>query len=114
MATNLLCAATGEDGRDGQDEDLQVQPGRPVLHVVVVPLHAIGERDVAAQALDLRPAGQAGLDAVAVAVAVYALGEGGHEVDALGPRPDERHVAAGEVDDLRELVERPAPQEAPD
>src|SRR3954447_22445801 len=74
----LLCAAPGKDGRDGQNEDLEVEPGRPILHVIVVPLDAIGKRDVTAQSLDLGPAGQAGLDAMTVAVAVHPLGEGGN------------------------------------
>ena len=39
-----------------------------------------------------------------------------HLVVALGqrPRPDQRHVAAQHVHQLRQLVEREAPQEAPD
>src|SRR5689334_21867703 len=108
----LLGAATGKDRGNGQDEDLEVEPGRPILHVIVVPLDPVGKRHVAAQALDLRPAGEAGLHAMAIAVAIDALGERGDEVDALRAGPDERHVAARQIDDLRQLVERPAPQEA--
>ena len=38
-----------QDRRDGEQEDLQVEPERPVLDVVVVPLDAVGERGLAAQ-----------------------------------------------------------------
>src|SRR4051794_20520616 len=45
----LLCAATGKDRGNGQDEDLEVEPGRPILHVIVVPLDPVGKRYVPAQ-----------------------------------------------------------------
>ncbi len=43
------CALLGvpEDGEHGADDDLQVEPGRPVLDVVVVPLDPVGERGLA-------------------------------------------------------------------
>src|SRR4051794_10736502 len=42
-ASTLLGAATGKNRGDRQDEDLEVEPGRPILHVIVVPLHAVGK-----------------------------------------------------------------------
>ena len=48
-------------------QDLDVEPERPVLDVVVVPLDPVAERGLAAQAVHLRPAGDPRLDAVAVA-----------------------------------------------
>src|SRR5690242_15523891 len=50
---------------DRQPHDLQVERDRPVLDVVEVVLDALLDRGVAAPAVDLRPAGQAGLDLVA-------------------------------------------------
>ena len=62
------------------------RPERPVGDVVVVPLHALGERGLPAQAVHLRPAGDARLDAVAVAVAGDVLPEQLDELRALGAR----------------------------
>ena len=50
-------------------EDLQVEAERPVGDVVVVPLDALSQRGLSAQAVHLRPAGDPRLDPVAVAVA---------------------------------------------
>ena len=58
-----------EGGEHRQQQDLQVERERPVADVVVVQLDAVGQRGLAAQAVDLGPAGDAGLDAVAVGVA---------------------------------------------
>src|SRR5262249_47414088 len=46
-------------------QDVQVEPGRPVRDVVEVVLDALAEGGVAAPAVDLGPASDAGLDAVA-------------------------------------------------
>src|ERR687893_1569550 len=61
-----------EDGCHGEQQDLQVEPERPVLDVVVVPLDPVGQRRLAAQAVHLGPAGDPGPDAVAVLVAAHA------------------------------------------
>src|SRR5687767_8730028 len=63
-----LFGAVDERG-EGHQEDLQVEPERPVLDVVVVPLDAVAQRRLAPQAVDLGPAGDARLDAMAVVVA---------------------------------------------
>ena len=102
------------DRVDRHHEDLQVERRRPVLDVVVVPLDAVGERGLAAQAADLRPAGDAGLDAMAVGVARQVAPEQRRELGALRARADQAHLAAEHVDELRQLVQRRAAQEAPD
>ncbi len=51
---------------------------------------------------------------MAVAVAVDVLLEGADEVGALGARPDDRHVAAQDVEELRQLVERQAAHDLAD
>src|SRR5687768_9677374 len=52
------------------DEDLHIEPERPVLDVVGVPFDAVGERRLPAQPVDLGPAGDPGLHAVALSVTV--------------------------------------------
>src|SRR4051794_18213647 len=67
------CAMAGHQCRDRLEQDLEVEPGAPVLDVEVVPLDAVFERGLAAQSVDLRPAGEARLHAVAIRVAVDRL-----------------------------------------
>ena len=60
-------------------------------------------------AVDLRPAGDPGLHVEAVELALVVA------VDLVAerrPRPDHRHVAADDVPELRQLVEREPPQDA--
>src|ERR1044072_250656 len=97
-AARLLDVVAPEQRRDRHQDDLHVEQQRPVLDVVVVPLDAVLERRLAAQALHLRPAGEAGLDAVAVAVAVDVLLDRAHESRALGTRAHARHVALADVE----------------
>src|SRR5205823_4239023 len=59
-----------EHGPEGHEHDLQVEPEREVLDVVVVPLRAVLDRGLAAQAVHLGPAGDPGLDAMPVGVAI--------------------------------------------
>src|SRR5215203_1518329 len=70
------------DRDERQQQNLEIEPERPVLDVVVVPLDPVREGCLAAQAVHLRPAGDTGLDSMAVAVAVDALLE---ETDELRP-----------------------------
>ena len=65
-------------------------------------------------AIHLRPTGDAGLDVVAARIKgdlslIFAVMREG-----VRPRPDQRHVAEQHVDQLRQLVEVPAPQVPPD
>src|SRR5215210_5767815 len=106
--------APGDDREHGQEQDLDVEPERPVLDVVVVPLDPVGEGRLAAEAVDLGPAGDPRLDAVPFRVAVDASLEALDVVHPLGTRADERHLADEDVPELRQLVEREAPEEASD
>src|SRR3712207_1548857 len=90
-----------EDGRDGEQQDLQVEPERPVLDVVVVPLDPVRQRGLAAQAVDLGPAGDPRAHAVAVVVAAHAPLEQLDELGALRPRADDAHLAPQDVEELR-------------
>src|SRR5687767_8636318 len=87
-----------QDADDRQQDDLEVEPGRPVLDVVVVPLDAVGQRRLATEAVDLGPARDAGLDAVAVLVPVDLALETLDVADSLGARTDQGHVAAQDVE----------------
>ncbi len=53
-------AAPGDDLFDDAEDDFDVGPHGPVLDVVVVEAGSVGDVGVAAEAVDLRPAGQAG------------------------------------------------------
>src|SRR2546423_4003368 len=109
--TVALLTSVPEHGQDGHHHDLQVEPERPVLDVVVVPLHSIDERGLPSQAVDLRPAGDARLDAMTVLVAMDRLLEQGDDVVALGSRADHGHVSSQNVDELGQLVQRAPTQE---
>src|SRR5688572_5856347 len=100
-SVGVLLKATHER----EPHDLEVEADRPVLDVIQVVFDALLERGVAAPAVDLRPAGDAGLDLVAQHVLRDAVLELLDEVGALRPRADDRHVAADDVPELRQLVE---------
>src|SRR6478609_8310377 len=103
-------AAAAHDCGQRAGEQLEVAPERPVGHVEVVERDHLGERDVAA-AHDLPEAGEAGGEveaAAAVADDVAIL------FDDQRTRADEAHLAAHDVDELRQLVQRPLAQRAPE
>src|SRR5690242_14664137 len=106
----LARVARAQQVHDGQPDDAQVEPERPVLDVIEVALHALVKVRVAPEIVDLRPAGDAGLDEMLLHVAGYLLLEALDELGSLGARPDDRHVAAQRVEELRQFVEARAPQ----
>ncbi len=61
--------------------------------------------------MDLRPAGDTGLDLVPQHVPGHGLPEPLDEHGALGPRPDHAHLPAEDVDELRQLVQAETAQE---
>ncbi len=75
-------------------------------------LHAFGDGGVAAPAVDLGPAGDAGLDLMANHVVGNFAFELPDVKRALGARPDDAHIAAQNVPKLRQLVQAPIAQEA--
>src|SRR5919108_1754292 len=93
-------ASAREHGWDRLQENGDVEPDRPVLQVIEVEPDEIVETEVRA-ARDLPEAGQAREDEVALAVPglellVVAKRE--------GPRPDQAHLPAQHVQELRHLV----------
>src|SRR5436190_18911901 len=61
-ASSLIRVLVLQPVNHGHEEDLQVEQERPVLDVVEVVLDADADRSVAAPAVDLGPAGDAGAD----------------------------------------------------
>ena len=55
--------------------------------------------------VDLRPAGDAGLHAMPLAVIGNLLGKSLHEFGPLRPRADQRHLSAQHIEKLGELIE---------
>src|SRR5438874_12492698 len=92
-----VCVPREEPERNGPGEDLQVEQERPVLDVVEVVFDALLDAGVAAQAVDLRPAGHSALHHVAKLVARDSAAELIDEDGALRPRADEAHVAGEDV-----------------
>ena len=79
--------------------------------------HQLGRVDRPARAVDRRPAGHAGLHAVAVGVFGDQLGAlrlAGLHADGVRARADQRHLALQHVEELRQLVEAGAADEAAD
>src|ERR1700733_6441737 len=101
-----------------QHQDFQVQGRGPASQVVQIMsdpgLHLFQLRGLAACAIDLGQAGDAGPHLVADHVALDELAVllvMGHGVR---PRSEQTHAALQHVDELRQFVERITPQEAPD
>ena len=93
---------------------MEVEPDAPVFDVVDVVLDAGGEVGVAAEAVDLRPAGHARFHEVARKIVRDFPGELVDVIRALRTRADEAHVAAEDVPKLREFVDVPAAKEGAD
>src|SRR5262249_5179772 len=106
-AARLALVRAADEGERRPQQYLQVDEWRPVLDVPDIELDSFVPGQARA-AVDLRPAGQAGLDlqpaALARRVALDLVGE-------RGPRPDHAHVAADDVPELRQLVDRQPAQE---
>src|SRR5262249_31401422 len=89
-------------------EDLQVEPEGPVVEVPEVQVDSLRPADRLAP-VHLRPAGDARLDRQAAAVVV---GVAGDLLDEIRARPDEAHLAAQHVPELRQLIEAGAAEES--
>src|SRR5262245_4736187 len=107
-------SAGEEDHLDGLDDDEEVQKQRAVLDVVQVVLELLAgllER-CAIVVPHLRPPGDPGSDDVPEHVERDSLLKLADEDRAFRARPDQAHVTAQDVDELRELVEPRLAQEA--
>src|SRR5262249_7500839 len=110
-SVRVLALRHQRDRRPGQD--VEIEQHRPVLDVVQIELDALLDLLVglalAAPSVDLRPAGDAGLDAVAGEVAVDGLVEQPAlqlALHRMRTRTDQRQVVLEhDVEQLRQFVE---------
>src|SRR5437588_476904 len=98
---NLVRSPAGEYGGDGLQENLEIQPHRPVVDVKQIKFNPAIEFQ-AATSFERPQAGQAGSNAQTAALPALVL------LDFMGQRwawPDQRHVSAQDVPKLRQLVQ---------
>src|ERR1019366_8583751 len=95
----------------GHEENVQIEPRGPVGDVVEIVLDTFAQRRVAAPAVDLGPAGDAGFDGVPSVIVRDRLGELADENRTLRTRAYQAHVADEDVDELRQLVQARLAQE---
>src|SRR6185312_7092358 len=114
--------APGHQRQRRLEQDVQIEQHRPVLDIVEIELDALLDFlfaiDLAAPAVHLRPAGDAGLDAMAREIAINGLVEQPALQSALHgvrARADQRQVALEyDIEELRQLVEAGPADEAAD
>src|SRR5258708_19437900 len=94
-----------EGRHERADEDDHVQPGRPVLDVLVVEAGALEDRCVPVQAVDLSPAGHPGPHPAPVTVPGHLAAKLLGEVPTLWPGPDQAHLPAPHIPYPRQLVQ---------
>ena len=106
-----ICVLAECQNSDSFQQDLQIQPWRPVLDVIEIVRNAsvrLLERvDFAPKTIDLSPAGDAWFDAMAMEilldrVAIEAIA--GFHCHRVGARANQRHIAAQHIDQLRQFV----------
>src|SRR5262249_2535378 len=83
--TLSVCAGVAEDSQYGERQDPQIEPQRPVPHVIQVVGDSLIERRVAAEPVHLCPAGDSRLHVMAHHVARNLLAELLDVDRALGP-----------------------------
>src|SRR3954465_15878433 len=109
-APGSVSAGALDHGTQSPDKDRQVHREGPVLDVEEVLTDRLLPREIGAAA-DLPPPGDAGLDEQP---AVYVRLVARDLARQRRPRADQAHVALDDVEQLRQLVERPLAQEAAD
>src|SRR5688572_31625465 len=98
-------SGTREHSLQRLEEDQHVEPGREILDVVEVVLELEGDLIDPAHItlVDLRPAGDAGLHDIAVAVERDACHEERRKALRLWTRTDPAHLTAQDIEDLGKL-----------
>lgn len=90
------------------DQDQQIKPDRPVFDVVDIELdarsHLVDGFRLAAMAVHLSPTGDPGFDLVAPVVTADQLRKLLIQLDGVGPRPNHRHAAEKNIEELRQLI----------
>src|ERR1035441_10615901 len=98
----LLRAAGEQHGFHRVKDDVRIQAEGHILDVVKIVFELCDGvfQSIAVLVVDLRPAGDAGADAMALAVVRNLFGEGMDEFGPLRPRTHDGHVADQTVDQL--------------
>src|SRR5690606_12226991 len=102
LSMGLPGSPTGDHGRDGAQENLGVEPGRPVLRVVEIEAHHLVKGEVRAT-VDLPESGQARLDEQSLEMPILIRL---HLFRDRWTRSDQAHVTLEHLQELRELIER--------
>ncbi len=100
-----------KNGRDGLEQDLEVEPQRPLVDIAQIQRDPVVEVVDPGAAGDLPEPGDAGFHGqppALPALVAFDLGGDGR------PGPDQRHLALEHIDQLWQLVEGPAAQPAAD
>src|ERR1700730_6582244 len=108
-ATGVSLVGAAEERTRRPQHDLRVDERRTVFDVPEVELDPLGPGELRAT-VDLRPAGDSRLDVEPVSLALVVL------IDLVTQgrtRPDQRHLAADDVPELRQLVEGDPAQQPP-
>ncbi len=112
------CVATGLWGNQRQQEDIAIEAERAIVGVIEIMLDTLLHRFIGtgftAEPIDLRPSGDARLDVPAPRIKLDPALEKAIMGDGVRARPDKRHFAFQNIDELGEFIERSPPQEAPD
>ena len=109
-AAGRAAIGPAEERQRRSEQDREVDLRRAVLDVPDVELDPVRPRERRAP-LNLRPAGEPGADLEAAALVLVVLLD---LVAKRRARPDHAHVAAQDVPELRQLVDRGAPEDAAD
>src|SRR4029077_7840813 len=110
MGSGSVRAPAAQHGGDRSQEDPHVETERPVVDVLHVALDPVFELRFPAD--HLPEAGDAGLDAEATPVGARL--DPADVAQRQGPGTDQAHVAADDVEELWELVEAQAADQASD
>ncbi len=109
-AAGRAAVRPAEERQRGAQQDLEIQARRAVLDVPDVELDAVGPWERRAT-VDLRPARQPRTEVEPTTLVLVVLLD---LVAQRGTWPDDAHVAAQDVPELRQLVDRRSPEDAPD
>ena len=86
-------------------DNLNIEQHAPIAHVIKIVLDTMPDgRIAAAQAIDLSPPRDAALHVVACHVGGDFLTKFLNEKSELRPRPDNAHIAAKNIKELRKLI----------
>ena len=85
--------------------DVNIQPRRPVVHIIKIVPQPFFETGVAAPAVDLRVSRETAANGMAHVVLNLLLSKFACELRPLGARSDKTHIAAQDVPQLRQFIE---------